>query len=463
LYQSKSAFVVKASDDATIKKPDPDSNFGLESSLTVKGLSAGPNAIDSVLKFTIPPSDGVSTASAVLRIYSLADSTSGGIFHLAPDPSLSDWWEGSVTWNNAPDWEDRIINIGAVEKDQWYTMDVSDAVTSLHGFGGQLTIRIRSRDPSIASYSSRQGTHPPEILMSYEDTSTTEVVANADPISSSTSSTVATSQLPPDSQVFFPSDDASIVRDRPDENHGSDEGLEIDQDSGNYDALIRFDMSSVDINSVTSAILRLYCTDGSTYGGFFTTSAPNWNEETVTWSNAPSAHGIGMLGTLGNVYAGEWYEVDVSKVFANPSNSLSKALSIRISSENWNRVVYSSKEGSDPPQLLLKFGANQSTTAETASSGGGACERDVKICPDGTFLSRDEANSCQFGSCPYYDAYDGTGKYYPVWGPGGSVACLDGSIPPTWATGAYLKNSKEECCKTYSSLKVAQCLSAGFS
>lgn len=449
---STAEFVVEATDDATILKADPDSNFGLESSIKIKGLSSGPNAIDSIMKFTIPPSDGVSSASALLRVFSLEDSQSGGIFHLAPDPTLQDWWEGSVTWNTAPDWEDNIINIGAVKKDQWYEIDISEAITSLDGAGGILTIRIRSRDQSTASYSSRQGSNPPEILMSYVDAPSTEVSANADLIT--TTSTVASPQLSPASQVYFPSDDASIVRDHPDENHGLETELRIDQDSGVFDALVRFDMTNININSVTSATLRLYCIDGSTSGGVFATSTPNWNEESVTWSNAPTAQGTGALGTLGDVYAGEWYELDISKVFSDPPSSLSNALSIRISSESWNSAVFSSKEGSDPPQLVLEFGADQ-PEAEIPTS---LCEEGVKICPDGTFLSRDDSNNCQFGSCPDYDSSSGTGLYYPLWGPGGSVACVDGA-PPAWATGAYLKDSKEECCKAYSSFKVTKCLS----
>jgi len=444
---STSAFVVEVTDDATISKSDPDSNFGLAISLTVQGLSSGPNAIDSLMKFTIPPSNGTPLASAVLRVFSLADASSGGIFHLAPDSSLSDWQERSVTWNTAPDWEDRLFNIGAVSKDQWYTVDVSEAITYMNGAGGQLTIRIRSRDPGVASYSSLQGTHPPQILMSY---GSADVVTNTDSITTAT--TVASSHLPSDSKVYFPSDDASIVQDHPDENHGLETELRIDQDTGVFDSLIRFDTSTINTNSVTSATLRLYCIDGSTSGGIFTTSAPNWDEESVTWANAPSSYDSEELGTLDSVYAGEWYELDVSKVFENPPNSLNKALSIRISSESWNRAVYSSKEGSNPPQLILQFSADQ-PNAETSTH----CEEDVHICPDGSFLYRVASLNCEFESCPQYDTSSGSGMYYPLWGPGGSMTCVDVD-PPSWALGAYLKTSKRECCKTYSALKVAKCL-----
>eukprot|EP00985_Skeletonema_marinoi_P025844 scaffold19363_cov164-Skeletonema_marinoi.AAC.5 len=445
---STATFVVEVTDDASISKSYPDANFGLDTSFMVKGLSSGPNAIDSIMKFTIPPSDGASSASAVLRVFSLVNAASGGIFHLAPDPTWDDWQESSVTWNTAPDWEDRIINIGAVAKDQWYTVDISEAITSMYGAGGQLTIRIRSRDPGVASYSSLQGTHPPQILMAY---GSTDVIANADPIT--TASIAASSQLPPDSKVYFPSDDASIVQDQPDENYGLETELRIDQDTGVFDVLIRFDTSNMNINSVSSATLRLYCIDGSTSGGIFTTSTPNWDEESVTWSNAPTSYDIEVLGSLGNVYAGEWYELDISKVFANPPNSLTKALSIRISSESWNRAIYSSKEGSNPPQLLLQFSEDQSNTQTPTSQ----CEEDVKICPDGSFLPRVASINCEFEACPQYDPSSGSGLYYPIWGPGGSITCVD-STPPTWALGAYLKNSRRECCKTYSSLNVAKCL-----
>ncbi len=447
---STAPFVVEVTDAATISKTDPDDNFGFETSLTVKGLSSGPNAIDSLMKFSIPPSEGASSAKAVLRVFSLVDAESGGIFHLAPDPSWSDWQGGSVTWNTAPDWENRLINIGSVVKDQWYSVDVSEAVASMNGAGGQLTIRIRSRNPSVASYSSPQGTHPPQILMTYEYGST-EVVANADPIT--TPSIVSSPHSPPDTdtQVYFPSDDASIVQEHPDENHGLETDLRIDQDTGVFGALIRFDMSNININLVTSAILRLHCTDGSTTGGIFTISAPNWDEESVTWSNAPSAGG--QLGVLGSVYAGEWYEIDISRVFANPPNSLTKALSIRISSESWNRAIYSSKEGSNPPQLLLQFNGDQSHTQTSIQ-----CEEDVHICPDGSFALRLASNNCDFEACPQYDSTSGSGLFYPLWGPGGSMACVDTVTPPTWALGAYLKNSKRECCKTYASLRVAKCL-----
>ena len=50
--------------------------------------------------------------------------------------------------------------------------------------------------------------------------------------------------------------------------------------------------------------------------------------------------------------------------------------------------------------------------------------------------------------------------YFPVWRKGGTVACVDDISPPSWASGAYLKESKADCCKAYSILKIEECLAA---
>lgn len=50
--------------------------------------------------------------------------------------------------------------------------------------------------------------------------------------------------------------------------------------------------------------------------------------------------------------------------------------------------------------------------------------------------------------------------FFPVWRKGGIVACVNNTFPPVWASGAYLKGSKSDCCKAYSILKIEECLAA---
>jgi len=52
--------------------------------------------------------------------------------------------------------------------------------------------------------------------------------------------------------------------------------------------------------------------DGASQGGdFHHVSDDSWQEETVTWNNAPTAD-AGVLASLGAVSANTWYEVNLT-------------------------------------------------------------------------------------------------------------------------------------------------------
>jgi hypothetical protein len=52
----------------------------------------------------------------------------------------------------------------------------------------------------------------------------------------------------------------------------------------------------------------------------------------------------------------------------------------------------------------------------------------------------------------------GSGLFFPVWRSGGA-AFVDCISPPSWALGAYLKESKSDCCEAYS-VQLDECLAA---
>ena len=244
----------------------------------------------------------------------------------------------------------------------------------------------------------------------------------------------------------------------------------MDDDSGVYDALLRFDLSSIHVSggaSVASATLKLYCTDGSDSGGIVgRTADANWNEDTVTWNNAPI--GIGApLASLGRVAKGQTYDVDITSLF---SNGVADAESIRITSNSWNRAGYSSKEGSNSPQLIIQleeaasfahsFGAAQSQPAADTDM----CAADMRECHDGSLVSRVPEEGCNFAPCPpapieSYGA-QGTGLFFPIWGTEGGAACIDASSPPSYAKGEYLKDSKSDCCQSFFALDFDRSVSA---
>ena len=76
--------------------------------------------------------------------------------------------------------------------------------------------------------------------------------------------------------------------------------------------LLKFDVAGVNGQTVTNAKLCLYNTDGANAGGnFHHVSDDTWQEETVTWNNAPTAD-TQVLASLGAVSPNTWYEVDLT-------------------------------------------------------------------------------------------------------------------------------------------------------
>ncbi|KAL9184328.1 hypothetical protein ACHAXT_002414 [Thalassiosira profunda] len=289
--------------------------------------------------------------------------------------------------------------------------------------------------------------------------------------STTTTSTESASLAGPGLYTLTPSDDATMVFDHPDDNFGSEDSLLVDDDSGVYDALLRFDLSSIHVSggtSVASATLRLYCTDGSDSGGIVgRTANENWNEDTVTWNNAPT--GVGApLASLGRVTKGNWYDVDITSLF---SNGVASAETVRITSNSWNRAGYSSKEGSNSPQLVIQleeaasfahsFGAAQSQPAATDTD---MCAEDMRECHDGSLVSRVPEDGCNFAPCPpaSIESYgaQGTGLFFPIWGTEGGAACIDASSPPPYAKGEYMKDSKSDCCQSFFALDFDECLAS---
>src|SRR6266516_1934177 len=146
--------------------------------------------------------------------------------------------------------------------------------------------------------------------------------------------------------VFRPTDDATIRADMPTTNLGTSTTLVADA-SPVRDFLLRFSVTGVGSCQVTSAKLRLFQVDSSDKGGDFHTTASNWSEGIVTWNNAPAA-GPQTIASLGSVSTGKWFEVDVTSIVSGDSS-----VSLRVSSPSGDGAYYSSKEGSNPPQLVL--------------------------------------------------------------------------------------------------------------
>ncbi len=148
--------------------------------------------------------------------------------------------------------------------------------------------------------------------------------------------------------TFAPSDDAYIYQTNGNTNYGSATTLQTDN-SPVKNILLKFNVSGLNGQTITSAKLRLYAVDPSDKGGdFYRVSDTTWQQGTVTWNNAPAANAT-LLASLGSVSVNTWYEVDVTSLITGNGT-----YSLRVSSTSSNGADYSSKEGANPPQLVIQ-------------------------------------------------------------------------------------------------------------
>ena len=149
--------------------------------------------------------------------------------------------------------------------------------------------------------------------------------------------------------MINPSADANVKSASPTKNYGADATLRVRTGTasspGDYRTLLRF---TVPGGTVSSAKLRLFVTDASPDGGRVYAVADTWAESSVTWNTAP-AIGPTAVATIGATPAvGSWAEVDLSSLVTGPGT-----YSLELVSSSTNSAIYSSREGSNAPELVI--------------------------------------------------------------------------------------------------------------
>ena len=127
--------------------------------------------------------------------------------------------------------------------------------------------------------------------------------------------------------------------------------------------LLKFNVTGINSQTVINAKLCLYNVDGANAGGdFHHVSDDSWQEETVTWGNAPTAETT-LLAQLGAVSINTWYEIDVTSLVTSDGT-----YSLRVS-DSTGGADYSSKEGTNDPKLLVAVaGATPQSCSGTATA-----------------------------------------------------------------------------------------------
>ncbi|KAL7510523.1 hypothetical protein ACHAXN_007423 [Cyclotella atomus] len=154
---------------------------------------------------------------------------------------------------------------------------------------------------------------------------------------------------------------------------GNLESLTVDGTIDNrYDTMLSVDlgflMAIPDYNTIT---LRLYVleADGDYCGTFQTTSNPWWDEDSVTWMNAPGANG-NVLGDAVVNQDSEWVELDVTEVLTVMEAESNNLLSVRLFSNEGSRCVFASNNGSNmlqAPNLLLLLNQRNEVDVDEAA------------------------------------------------------------------------------------------------
>jgi hypothetical protein len=159
--------------------------------------------------------------------------------------------------------------------------------------------------------------------------------------------------------VVTPSADARVVESSPTSNYRSSSELRAEGGSDpDIVSFIRFEVPPLE-GDVFRVTLRLFV---PAKNGAGTNDAPavylvnsGWQEGAVTWNNQPSrvANAIGDAGSVGT---GVWLEYDLVMAPAG-----GRSFSIGLYSTSTDVVLFSSREGANPPQLII-----------TTSNGTGA-------------------------------------------------------------------------------------------
>ena len=414
--------------DSKVKSSSPTKNYN-QDSLRAR-FAAGGTTWKSYLQFNVT---GLSEApaSATLRLRATDGSNDGGSLYALTET----FDENTVTYSNAPACGGvPIASAGAVATGDWVEFNVTSQLQGSGTYGWC----IQNNSTNSAFYSSKEGLAAPELVIerqgggprptgisgviedsrtrqqipgvtvSYGSESTQtdnqgryrfdEVVpgtytfsAGAVGYAQSFNTVVIVSEqissldfsLDPitgPQDTFLATHDSKVKSSSPTKNYNVD-NLRVRFDSSGiiWNSYVQFNVTGLSRPPI-SATLRLRSTNGTNDGGSLYALAEPFDENTITFSNAPACGGT-LIASAGEVNTGDWVEFDVTSSIGG-----SGSYGFCLSSTSSNSGYYSSSEGADPPQLTI--------VADNGSGNG--CTLDSE-CNDGLFCNGVE--SCSAGIC----------------------------------------------------------------
>jgi hypothetical protein len=157
---------------------------------------------------------------------------------------------------------------------------------------------------------------------------------------------------PPPTQTTLtigPSADAYTFKDTKNRNFGTAATLLVDA-SPEARTYFKFSVAGIGSKSIVSAKLRLFAVDPSNEGGrLHRVTSTSWSETSIKWTNQPT-YNAAVIGTLGPVVSGTWYEIDVKSVITADGT-----YAFALESPSTDGADYVSRQGAaaNRPQLII--------------------------------------------------------------------------------------------------------------
>jgi len=179
-----------------------------------------------------------------------------------------------------------------------------------------------------------------------------ELPGTATPEITSTVETPTDTQVANSPLTFIAEADARVEEANPNQNYGDGTTLRADgaQDP-DVESFLRFAVTGV-VDAVQSARLRLYVTDNASGNGpaVYATD-PAWTETEITWTSRP-ARTSEAVDNKDGIPAESWVEYEVTSLVTGNGT-----FSFVLAADSSDSAVFSSREGSQPPQLVITTGS----------------------------------------------------------------------------------------------------------
>ncbi len=148
--------------------------------------------------------------------------------------------------------------------------------------------------------------------------------------------------------TLTPGADAYVDMSTPDMNYGNTGNLRTDS-TPTVQSYLRFDVPGLP-GDVLSATLRVYANSASRIGhGVYEVRQSQWDESGITYNSAPQ---LGRLIGSSEPFEGDtWVSVDVTSLVTGEG-----PLSLALLTTGTTNISYSSREGANPPELIIELG-----------------------------------------------------------------------------------------------------------